>query len=286
MSTTSSSTSTTTIQNTPPHENTTTSRNVRKIEDDLNKALLTAYEGIKKDLDIVGSARASSMFPAIMADRANAVRDALRAAITEIISEAGKYLTIRSTGLSYFPTEQDILLAKDLTQEFEYFFWTGMQNEFIKHVAQAISTTDLRRYQSQNPLDQLGDAFIQRLTASLASRVLSEATIQKLRQLNVGGRRNKMGFRMAAAAARGRKKSKPQKESVIQLTDVETAGALSDNVMWSTQEDERVCPICAPLDGMVWPLDDPGLMSPVRDSHINCRCRLLSIGSSGEPITE
>jgi len=221
-----------------------------------------------------------------MADRKQAVRDALRAAISEIIAEAGKYLTVRSTGLAYFPSEQDILLAKDLTEEFDFYFWQGMQNEFVRQISSAISTTDSRRFTSDNPLDQLGDVFITRLTTSLATRVLSEATVRKLNQLHVGRRRTNLTDVRSAAASR-RRKAKPQKESVVQLSDVDTAGTLSLSVMWSTEEDERVCPICAPLDGMVWTLDSPDLLSPVRDSHINCRCRLMAMDpGTADPISE
>ena len=37
---------------------------------------------------------------------------------------------------------------------------------------------------------------------------------------------------------------------------------------WETQEDERVCPECGPLDGLVWE-EGAGVMPPL---HVNCRC--------------
>ena len=37
---------------------------------------------------------------------------------------------------------------------------------------------------------------------------------------------------------------------------------------WATAEDERVCPECAPLDGLVWP-DGEGSAPPL---HPSCRC--------------
>ena len=40
---------------------------------------------------------------------------------------------------------------------------------------------------------------------------------------------------------------------------------------WATREDERVCPECGPLDGLVWP-DDSGPSPPL---HNNCRCERL-----------
>jgi hypothetical protein len=40
---------------------------------------------------------------------------------------------------------------------------------------------------------------------------------------------------------------------------------------WVTREDERVCPECGPLDGLVWP-EDNGPSTPL---HNNCRCDRL-----------
>lgn len=38
---------------------------------------------------------------------------------------------------------------------------------------------------------------------------------------------------------------------------------------WQTQADERVCPECGPLDGMVW---EEGAGGPYPPLHVNCRC--------------
>lgn len=37
---------------------------------------------------------------------------------------------------------------------------------------------------------------------------------------------------------------------------------------WRTQADERVCPECGPLDGLVW---EAGA-GPAPPLHVNCRC--------------
>lgn len=38
--------------------------------------------------------------------------------------------------------------------------------------------------------------------------------------------------------------------------------------IWSTAEDEKVCPICAPRNGKIWP---KGAL-PAMPAHVNCRC--------------
>ena len=52
---------------------------------------------------------------------------------------------------------------------------------------------------------------------------------------------------------------------------------------WMTAEDEKVCEICAPLDGIVVPLGDgftpdgPGEGPTMPPAHVNCRCSLLPV---------
>lgn len=41
--------------------------------------------------------------------------------------------------------------------------------------------------------------------------------------------------------------------------------------VWATAEDERTCPVCAPLDGRQWPAGE-GFHPPLHD---HCRCRRL-----------
>lgn len=39
---------------------------------------------------------------------------------------------------------------------------------------------------------------------------------------------------------------------------------------WNTQHDDRVCDVCAPLDGQIWPWDEAPV--PITDTHDGCRC--------------
>lgn len=55
-----------------------------------------------------------------------------------------------------------------------------------------------------------------------------------------------------------------------------------DNTLlrWQTEEDDRVCPICAPLDGVTVEPGEPfapGIYTPVVDSHAGCRCVILLV---------
>lgn len=48
-------------------------------------------------------------------------------------------------------------------------------------------------------------------------------------------------------------------------------------IMFLTSHDDRVCRICAPLDGRRWPLGDPDIVYPPDETHIGCRCGHLVI---------
>lgn len=49
-------------------------------------------------------------------------------------------------------------------------------------------------------------------------------------------------------------------------------------VMWRTEEDERVCPVCKPLDGNIYPI----AKAPLKQ-HWRCRCFLIPVTRSGRP---
>jgi len=54
------------------------------------------------------------------------------------------------------------------------------------------------------------------------------------------------------------------------LTDLEEI-----RLEFTTRKDERVCPICSPLDGKQFAFDDPS--KPEIPVHHNCRCRYLEV---------
>jgi F like protein len=46
-------------------------------------------------------------------------------------------------------------------------------------------------------------------------------------------------------------------------------------IVFVTSKDERVCPICTPLNGREWDIDSPYIQIPRVHTHHRCRCRLL-----------
>jgi hypothetical protein len=78
----------------------------------------------------------------------------------------------------------------------------------------------------------------------------------------------------------------------LAIEDAVRDGAFGDSAIarvWRTQEDERVCPICEPLDGQVVGLEDPFRATttdrdgdervlfdgPLPPAHVSCRCVII-----------
>ncbi len=55
-------------------------------------------------------------------------------------------------------------------------------------------------------------------------------------------------------------------------------------VEFVTRRDARVCPICEPLDGLIWDFDDTTKPTIPDDTHPNCRCRYLIHTKDGRII--
>lgn len=68
------------------------------------------------------------------------------------------------------------------------------------------------------------------------------------------------------------------------LTDKSSLKAYRDAgvkyVMWVTEKDERVCPVCRPLDGRVYPIEK----APEKQ-HWHCRCWLVPVTKRGKIIS-
>lgn len=72
----------------------------------------------------------------------------------------------------------------------------------------------------------------------------------------------------------------------IYSTNKATHDALQDSsidyVKWTTEEDDRVCDICEPMDGNVYELSDAPV--PQDDTHFGCRCAINPCDKDGNLI--
>ena len=64
--------------------------------------------------------------------------------------------------------------------------------------------------------------------------------------------------------------------STLTKLDQLPAGEVKRKLVWVTEQDAKVCPICMGLQGQEWDEGDSNLPIPGPDSsHYNCRCRLM-----------
>ncbi len=67
------------------------------------------------------------------------------------------------------------------------------------------------------------------------------------------------------------------RETALDDSITATGSIQIPKLIWITERDNRVCPICEPLDAKTWDIDQGSIPRPVQDTHIGCRCRLLPL---------
>ena len=137
-----------------------------------------------------------------------------------------------------FLTETDIKIIKSLTAEFNHMFWIRVSK--VLHQKDTIQTKNARF----SPRSKLSlSNLIGSLAVKIVTKSVASGTISKINQLSI-------------------------------IHDSIKQAQFVDVFVWHTMNDERVCPLCAGLDGMEWTYNDPNMLVPPDDSHSNCRCAL------------
>jgi hypothetical protein len=108
------------------------------------------------------------------------------------------------------------------------------------------------------------------LATVLSTSSINVATIDKARQILEGIEKGELISKVANAA-------NGEERFLQDLADRPGIFQSLNWVMFVTAEDDRVCPICRGLQGETFLLTDPTMIIPIRDTHDNCRCRLLLI---------
>ena len=128
----------------------------------------------------------------------------------------------------------------------------------FEEIPALLSERDLQNIRQQSQFETEG--FWRTITRD----TLNVQTPALLRKVNVPAA---MGLLSTAATTQA-----------LALATIDKARQVGDNeseVTWVTAADEKTCIICRPLHRKTWRLNDPNILYPIRDSHPNCRCRLL-----------
>jgi SPP1 gp7 family putative phage head morphogenesis protein len=130
---------------------------------------------------------------------------------------------------------------------------------------QAVWVENHRNTRISELMTDKGMTFDQAFEASDASTARYQARVHKMRAETIARTET------LRAARQGQKQSYSQAraEGFMRFTVLE----------WSTAEDDRVCEICGPLNGLQIPMDGqfPGVDDWTDGAHINCRCEAVPV---------
>lgn len=138
---------------------------------------------------------------------------------------------------------EDIQNMNEMKQNFEARFWGLVNNAEVKEFA----------------IDVLG-SFVRTMVSDLVTKSTNMAALTTMNQQS----------RLAQAILA----TQSIRGSFVDLEEI--------TLEFTTRKDERVCPICSPLDGKRFDFDDPS--KPDIPVHPNCRCRYLEV-KNGKAIS-
>src|SRR6185436_10258750 len=156
--------------------------------------------------------------------------------------------------MDYFPTAIDLQNMRMITDDYYPRIWLRLN--LILHRNDVL----LQKYDFV-PRSELSTNYaVTTIAISLITRAISRGTVSELEQLQTATKRIRVKTKQAAIEG--------------------------DVLVWTTQQDELVCPTCEELDGQQWAMDDPGLQEPPDDAHDNCRCYLDIIPTEESDIAD
>jgi len=167
----------------------------------------------------------------------------------------------------------------ELGQTAEY--WRGSKEQFLRSSflqPERVSKLKLLTTRNFEELDGISHAMSQKLGRVLAQGIADGDGPAKIaRQINKEIRGiNRTRARVLARTEIIHAHAEGQLDSFEDL-GVEQVGMMAE---WSTAQDERVCPICRPLDGVVMPVAKARGLIP---RHPNCRCAWIPASVGEDP---
>jgi hypothetical protein len=183
-------------------------------------------------------------------------------------------------------TDRDLDNIKDISEKISDSVWRRINKFFVREklikdqeVAEELSKM-LKQESKPRALKTIFNPKINEplnldkqfpgLATVLSTTALNIATIDKARQIREGIANGEIISQIKIA------KGTLDKE-MFDLINIPGIFNSIEWVLFVTAEDDRVCPICNSLANEAFLLSDPTIIIPVRDTHDNCRCRLLLI---------
>lgn len=211
--------------------------------------------------------------------------------------------------LAKVPAKTIDQLKMEYTPKIRQVVRAAIQTVYVSGTNYATKTTDLPAFVTQKDVenirkhtDSLVAAFWRRLTVAADVKAQNEFFPALPSPKNVGLESGQLSSHITEAEP----VTTPDSDSVLlpavitsALTMTLTQGLLSKlqqtrnleevkrKVIWVSERDAKVCPICQALDGQDWDEDDPSVPIPGPDSsHYNCRCRILVKDADGDILED
>ncbi len=138
-------------------------------------------------------------------------------------------------------TVEDVQEMEELVDKFEARFWGIIENAELD--------TKVKEF-----LGSLLADFVSMLVSDMVTDVINKASLKTLKQ------------------------NQQFTQTLLQISKKGTF-TFDDTlqVMFVSRRDDRVCPICEPLDGKKYDIDDSSKPNIPEDTHPRCRCRYLEV---------
>lgn len=184
------------------------------------------------------------------------VTEVTRKAITEMHQTALDYVSSRFRIDTFF-TNTDIDLIKEETEQTVELYFNAVRKsaEQLQQVnaQKATLTTFSLKSAAAIPALRGAVAIFKRIASTIMTSSFARGIVSKVKQLE----KRPVGLFDTEEEARSK-------------------SGFSQRVRWITQLDELVCPICRPLHGRTFFVDDPAIPTPGDlgrfGTHPNCRC--------------
>lgn len=276
------------------HEDTNESKKILRLEKRLVIDFNTILLFIKKNFDFTLTNYNQQLYD-IQNLVFNPVSELIRSYYQESYLVGTNYVNdVFST--ASFLTNEDIEFIKTKSEEYTKRFFGRIDNlmntsldKFFKSMYDipvgnsATFTTDDQIQFFTDRIEKTESYLFSSLAVAIVNEGLNEATIRKTRAILKLRQQSNL---FSAAATNPElldtlENIVPEPSNVgFQRTILSTeANRILESlrILFVTSKDERVCPICKPLERKTYLIEDPSIPIIPGATHLNCRCRLLLI---------
>lgn len=256
--------------------NTQRQQKARQIEQELQKELLSIYRKIKPQLTT------SKDFQLIKNRYQREVYQTIRQRVEQVHALGVQYVGERLQ-VNTFTSEKDVALIKRETDTLSDLFWKRINKDVEREDQRLLATTLVNNpnLPEDSPLPNITVKpsfdtafFVAGVATVAATTALALATKSKAQQvLEDEKQKAEQILNSPQPKEQTADQEKETKKEIKKSEKIQKA-----KIRWYTQLDERVCPICRPLHGEEWDVDDPDIPTPGfnynNGTHFNCRCYL------------